>query len=172
MPHVTAADLVTGLRLPLAVAFPLVPSVEWRVAILAAAYLSDLLDGILARRLGSSWLGPLLDPVADKLFMVSAFGVVAWSGQLAWYELIGVLLRDIVATVAFVVTVLRQRPASIPARAGGKAVTGGQWATMVAFLFESPLIRPLAWLTAALALFAIWDYARAARRERRPLPVD
>ena len=65
---------------------------------------SDLLDGQLARRFGSSSLGAVLDPVADKLFMASAFGVVAFSGRLEPYEILGVLLRDVVATIAFVAT--------------------------------------------------------------------
>src|SRR5690348_18023113 len=40
------------------------------------------------------------------------------------------------------------RPVALPARAGGKAVTVGQILTLVAFVVESPLVRPLAWATA------------------------
>jgi len=107
--------------------------------------------------------------VADKLFMASAFGVVAFSGQLAWYEVVGVLLRDIVATVAFVVTAVTRRASAIPARLGGKAVTVGQLLTLVAFLLDSSLLHQLAWATAAVGLYAIWDYSRVAGREKRPL---
>ena len=113
--------MLSGARIPLAVAFPLAPD-RWRMVILATAAATDLLDGV-ARRFGSSALGSLLDPVADKLFMGAAFGVVAVSGRLAPYEVVGVLLRDIVATVAFAMTIYSHRPRAIPARAGGKAVT-------------------------------------------------
>ena len=167
--RVTVADAITALRLPLALAFPLVHGAGWRVAILLLAAASDLLDGVIARRIGSSRLGVFLDPVADKLFMASAFGVVLFSGELAWYEIVGVLLRDIVATAAFVNTALHGHPASIPARAGGKAVTVGQALTLLAFVAGSPLLRPLAWGTAAMALYAIWDYTQAAGKERQPL---
>ena len=78
----TAADLVSAVRVPLAIAFPLVSN-PWRLGVLAVAAATDLLDGPLARRFGSSSLGSLIDPVADKLFMASAFGVVAFSGQAA-----------------------------------------------------------------------------------------
>jgi len=43
-------------------------------------------------------------------------------------------------------------------------VTVLQLLTLVAFIAESPLVRPLAWATAAVGLYAIWDYGRAATR--------
>jgi cardiolipin synthase len=164
----TAADLVSAMRVPLAIAFPLVSN-SWRLVILAMAAASDLLDGPLARRFGSSSLGTLIDPVADKLFMLSAFGVVAFSGKLEIYEIVGVLLRDIVATVAFVATLLSHRPRAIPARAGGKAVTVAQVLTLLAFLLDSKLLQPMAWATAGIAVYAIWDYYRAAPDAERPV---
>jgi phosphatidylglycerophosphate synthase len=156
------ADLLSSLRIPLAVAFVLVRDTEWRLAILAGSAVTDLLDGPFARRFGSSPLGPVVDPIADKLFMACAFGVVAFSGKLELYEIIAVLLRDIVATVAFVTTLVSRRPRAIPARPGGKAVTVAQMMTLVAFLFDSPLLRPMAWATGAIAIYAIWDYYRVA----------
>jgi phosphatidylglycerophosphate synthase len=164
----TAADLVSAMRVPLAIAFPLVSN-SWRLVVLAMAAASDLLDGPLARRFGSSSLGTLIDPVADKLFMLSAFGVVAFSGKLEIYEIVGVLLRDIVATVAFVATLLSHRPRAIPARAGGKAVTVAQVLTLLAFLLDSKLLQPMAWATAGIAVYAIWDYYRAAADAERPV---
>ena len=168
-PRWSMADVLSALRIPLAVAFVLVPGRSSRVVILALAATTDLLDGWIARRLGPSRLGPFVDPVADKLFMVAAFGVVAVSGRLTWYEIAGLLLRDLVATVAFVVVSVRGRAASIPARAGGKAVTVAQVATLLAFLLDAELLRPLAWATAAVSLYAIWDYYRVAAAERRPV---
>jgi cardiolipin synthase len=156
------------MRVPLAIAFPLVSN-SWRLVILAMAAASDLLDGPLARRFGSSSLGTLIDPVADKLFMLSAFGVVAFSGKLEMYEIVGVLLRDIVATVAFVATLLSHRPRAIPARPGGKAVTVAQVLTLLAFLLDSKLLQPMAWATAGIAVYAIWDYYRAAPDAERPV---
>jgi cardiolipin synthase len=162
----TTADVLSAVRIPLAAVFPFVSN-DARLALLAAAAGTDLLDGKLARRFGSSSLGAVIDPVADKLFMASAFGVVAFSGRLEWYEILGVLLRDIVATVAFVATFVSRRPRAIPARAGGKAVTVAQVLTLAAFLADSPHLRPLAWATTAVALYAIWDYYRVAPRAER-----
>ena len=163
----TPADVLSSVRIPLAVAFVLVANADWRLVILIASAVTDLLDGPLARRFGSSALGSLVDPVADKLFMACAFGVVAFSGKLELYEILAVLLRDIVATVAFVTTLLSHRPRAIPARPGGKAVTVAQMMTLVAFLLDSPLLRPMAWATGAIAIYAIWDYYRVAPRAGR-----
>jgi CDP-diacylglycerol---glycerol-3-phosphate 3-phosphatidyltransferase len=164
----TVADLLSGLRIPFAIAFPFVGT-PTRLGLLAAAAATDLLDGPLARRYGSSRFGTLIDPVADKLFAASAFGVVAVSRRLELYEIAAVLLRDIIAAVAFAATIVSRRPRAIPARAGGKAVTVGQMLTLVAFLLESPLLRPMAWATAAMGLYAIWDYYRVAPEEERPV---
>jgi phosphatidylglycerophosphate synthase len=163
------ADLLSVLRIPLAAAFLLVSHNGWRLVIVGAAALTDLLDGPVARKLGSSRYGPVLDPIADKLFMAAAVGVVAFSGRLEIYEIVGVLLRDLVATVAFAGTLLSHQPRAIPARSSGKAVTVAQILTLVAFLINSPFLRPIAWATTLIAIFAIWDYYRVAPRAQRRL---
>lgn len=162
----TVADLLTTLRVPMAVAFVLVHGTWWRLGIVAMAAVTDLLDGQIARRYGGSRIGAVLDPVADKLFMACAFGVVAFSGKLEWYEIAGVLVRDIVATVAYIATAFFGRAVAVPARLGGKAVTVMQLLTLVAFLTDWNRLRPMAWATAAVGLYAIWDYQRAASRAR------
>jgi len=163
-PTLTRADVVTALRLPLAALFPFVQRPAWQLAIVGAAAATDFVDGILARRFGESRVGAVLDPIADKTFMVSAFVTVASRGLLEWYELVGVLLRDLLAALGFLGTWLLRRPVALPARAGGKAVTVAQLLTLVAFIAGSPLVRPLAWATAAIAVYATWDYGRAAAR--------
>jgi len=156
-------DVLTAIRLPLAIAFLLVDGVQARLAIVVVAAATDFVDGIWARRIGGSRVGVVLDPVCDKAFMLAAFAVVFRSGVLTPLELLGVLIRDIVALVAFLATWALRRPTTLPARAGGKAVTVGQLLTLIAFLAQSDLVRPLAWATAAISVYAIADYSRAAR---------
>ena len=168
-PWWSPADTLTLIRLPLAAAFVILSDGGVRLGILAVAAASDLGDGLVARRWGGSRLGTFLDPVVDKLFAACAFGVILFSGALAPLEILGVLARDIAAAIAFLATVLLRKPAAIPARLGGKAVTIGQFLTVVAFLAQSTLLRPLAWATAAMALYAIWDYQRVAPEAKRAL---
>ena len=167
-PALTVADIVTALRFPLAALFPLVRTPAWQLVIVAVAAATDMADGVLARRFGSSRAGAILDPIADKAFMVVAFVTIARRGLLEWYELIGVLLRDVVAILGFLATAVLRRPVAVPARAGGKAVTIAQLLTLVAAIAESPRVRELAWATAAIAVYAIWDYGRTATRRASP----
>ena len=168
LPWWAPADVLTAVRIPLAVAFVAIPDNGARLVILAAAGASDFGDGLVARKWGGSRLGAFLDPVADKLFMACAFAVVLVSGALNALEIVGVLARDFATALAFLATALFSRPSALPARLGGKVVTIGQLLTLLAFLLGSDLLRPVAWATAAVALYAIWDYARVAR-EKRPL---
>jgi len=157
-------DLLTALRVPLAAAFVLIRDPDARLAIVVAAAVSDVADGIWARRQGGSRIGVLLDPVCDKLFMGAAFFVVYEAHALSLAELGGVLLRDILAAVAFFATVLLGHPTNLPARAGGKAVTVCQVLALIAFVAGSDLLRPLVWATAAIAVYAVADYGRLAWR--------
>jgi cardiolipin synthase len=167
-PRFAVADALTALRLPLAAVFPFVRAPLWQLTIVAVAALSDVADGFLARRFGPSRAGAVLDPVADKIFMAVAFITIAQRGLLDWYELLGVLLRDILAVLGFIATWLLRRPVALPARAGGKAVTIMQLLTLVAAIANWSYTSHLAWATAAIAVYALWDYGRtAARRARR-----
>ncbi len=164
----TVANVLSLSRLPLAAVFAAVPDAGVRVAVLAAAAATDLLDGWTARRFGPSSLGAKVDPVTDKIFYLTAFAVLALSRALAPLEVLGVLLRDILTPVGYLASVVARRPFMTPARAGGKAVTVGQSMTLCAWLFGSSLLRPLAWATAAMALYALWDYGRLAVRRAEP----
>lgn len=153
-------------RIPLAVVFLLVDAAIVRLVVLGLVVVTDVGDGIWARRIGGSKAGAVLDPIADKLFMLAAFIVVFRTGLLNPWEVLGVLLRDITALISFIGVTILRRPKTLPARAGGKAVTVCQALTLLAFLAGSELLRPLAWATAAISLYAIWDYMTVARNKR------
>ena len=60
------------------------------------AALSDFLDGFVARRGGSeSSLGAFLDPLADKVLMISLFTFLTWKGFLPLLLTVAVCLRDV-----------------------------------------------------------------------------
>ena len=60
------------------------------------AVLSDLFDGLLARYLKceSSW-GKILDPIADKVLMISFFAACTIIGKIPWWLLFIMILRDV-----------------------------------------------------------------------------
>lgn len=67
------------------------------LALFAIAAFSDALDGFLAKRFGwDSELGKLLDPLADKLLLVTVFICLSIAGIAPWWLAALVLLRDLV----------------------------------------------------------------------------
>jgi cardiolipin synthase len=66
------------------------------LALFIVAALSDGLDGYLAKRFGwTSALGRFLDPLADKLLLVSVFVAGAWLELIPWWLSAAVVARDV-----------------------------------------------------------------------------
>ncbi|MEV6971497.1 CDP-alcohol phosphatidyltransferase family protein [Hamadaea sp. NPDC051192] len=79
----------------------------WAVAVLAIGGTTDWIDGYLARRLGQvSRLGELMDPVADRLYILATIVAFTVEGVVPWAFTIALLLREAVLSV--VVLILRR----------------------------------------------------------------
>ncbi|MBT3967726.1 MAG: CDP-alcohol phosphatidyltransferase family protein [Gammaproteobacteria bacterium] len=66
----------------------------------ALAGMSDGLDGFLAKRMGwQSRLGSILDPLADKMLLVSTTIMLAWVGLIPLWLVAVIVLRDLLIVV-------------------------------------------------------------------------
>lgn len=66
------------------------------LGLFVAAAVSDGLDGYLAKRFNwTSELGKFLDPLADKLLLVTVFVESAWLGLIPWWLTAAVVARDV-----------------------------------------------------------------------------
>lgn len=66
------------------------------LVLFAIAGFSDGLDGFLAKHFGwQSRLGSILDPLADKLLLVSSFLALTWMGFVPLWLLVTVMARDL-----------------------------------------------------------------------------
>ena len=66
------------------------------LALLVTAGVSDGLDGYLAKHFNwSSELGKFLDPIADKLLLITVFVESAWLGLVPWWLSAAVVARDV-----------------------------------------------------------------------------
>jgi phosphatidylglycerophosphate synthase len=162
-------DLLTVSRFPMAGAFLLVEGAPARLGLVAAASLSDWLDGWLARRRehGTTW-GALLDPIADKTFVLAAFLAFVLEGTLSPGQLFLVLLRDIFTAVGFVVAWLMPSldASRFKARLPGKIVTVLQLLVLFSLLLAPSLVWWLIALTAVVSAIAIADYTLELSRQR------
>jgi cardiolipin synthase (CMP-forming) len=69
---------------------------ERTLLLFAVAAFSDGLDGWLAKRFGwASRIGAWLDPLADKLLLVSVFLVLTWLGLVPRYLAVAAVGRDV-----------------------------------------------------------------------------
>ncbi len=93
------------------------------VVVLAVGGLTDFLDGWLARRLNQrSRLGQMLDPVADRLYILATLIGLSVRGFVPWWLLVVLVARDLV--LAGLVPVLKTRGfTSLPVHRVGKAAT-------------------------------------------------
>jgi len=167
-------NALSAARLALAAAFPFVPA-PWRLVLVVAAGLSDWLDGAIARRFDARTAsGQLLDGLADKLFVVSVLVTLGTAGLLAWWQVAGVLARDLaVAYVAAHMALRRdwdQFRRLVP-RLPGKTTTAVQFTLFVVMLLW-PDAAATGWIVTgviACSVIAAIDYLSVYVRGLREL---
>lgn len=70
---------------------------EVAVVVYAIGAWTDFFDGFIARRTGSvSELGKLLDPLADRVFIVALAIALVGGGTLPWWLAVAIIGRDVV----------------------------------------------------------------------------
>jgi CDP-diacylglycerol--glycerol-3-phosphate 3-phosphatidyltransferase/cardiolipin synthase len=165
-------NLVSLLRLPLAVAFPLVSSrPALAVGVLALAGATDVADGQLARRLGQvTFTGAIVDPLADKAFAVSVVATLVGRHALPLWAVPLLLARELCEAplLAWTVATGRHRAAclgEVTANVPGKVATVAQFVAVLAAIAWPAALRPLLVACAAsgaVAGAAYWRRALAA----------
>lgn len=157
-------------RLLLAFAFVVIDGTWERVTLIVAAATTDFLDGWLARRAKSaSVAGALIDPIADRVFVLAAVSSYLIEGRLTTGQFMIFLSRDIMTAVGFIVArfIPGLTAASFRARFLGKAVTVLQLATLFAVLIAPSSVQVLVILIGLLSAASIADYTAALERARR-----
>lgn len=123
----TVPNLLSALRLlgvPLFLWLVLGPKADgWALFVLMLSGVTDYLDGYLARKLGqTSKVGEILDPVADRLYILAVVIGLALRSIIPWWVAVSLPLRD--AFLWGLVPFLRTRGySSLPVHFLGKAAT-------------------------------------------------
>ena len=168
-------NVLTVLRLGLAVLLPLSPT-RWWMAIVAGAGASDWLDGYLARKLrAQSTVGGLLDGLADKAFVVTALVTFTLHGRLELWQLPLLVLRDVVVLCGVLHSAWnRDRDAfnRMDSRSLGKLATATLFLLFLEVLVwpgAGPWHTPFFALAAVVNALAAADYARHRWPRREPV---
>lgn len=158
-------NLLSAIRLPLAALFPMFDDVLGRAAVVLVAAASDWVDGRVARDTAQvTRAGELLDPVADKMFMLVALVTLVVEGSLPLTALPLLLVRDIGVALGALVVAVRRLDVRMRARTAGKIVTWMQFGAIGAILIWPASALWIAVPVAIAGAFALQDYVRAARR--------
>jgi cardiolipin synthase len=151
--NLTTANQLTILRMLLIPAFVILLIYGyrgWALVTFMVAGLTDLLDGLIARLAGEkTTLGAWLDPMADKLLLVTMFIVLTLPGigsanQLPLWFTILVISRDVAIVATVAVVNLAMGPRTFRPSIFGKIATATYILTGVVTLYFNYLGRKTA----------------------------
>ncbi len=173
-------NLLTLLRLLMVPLFPLVyfsgrpDAVPISLGIFLLAGITDVLDGQIARRFNLiSRLGTVLDPLADKLMLLTALASLAFEGTIPPVIFWILLLKEGFMIVVASIMYFRREKFVIPSNLFGKLAT-------VLFFVAVPLnmlfpgnpwtlaLMVVAFLLKLLALYHYIGYYRQNRKKQTP----
>jgi len=136
----TIPNLITVARLlcvPALVYAMILGELQLAFGLFLAAGISDAVDGFIARHFNQrSELGTYLDPIADKLLLVSVFVMLTWLAVLPLWFLILVASRDILIVAAVLLSSLMAQPVAVKPILVSKATTAFQIALALVVLGE------------------------------------
>lgn len=154
----TIPNLITILR------FLLVPAVvlamlqshwNWAFAGFVVAGISDGVDGFIARQFNQwSRLGAYLDPMADKVLLVSVFVVLGFIGELPLWLVVAVVSRDALIICAVLLSTVMGQPVEMKPLMVSKANTAFQIVLAAEVLAELAFATDLGPLRPALIILS------------------
>lgn len=173
-------NLLTILRLAAApVLILLLKDRHYDAALLVIllAGISDGLDGYIAKRLqAQSELGAVLDPLADKILLISSYVMLGLLDLIPFWLLVAVVFRDLLIVSGYLAVVLLYGSAKMQPSGISKVNTVLQIALVVAVLLREVAGWPAAWFAQALIVSVlvttlasgvhyvwVWGFGRESR---------
>ena len=175
----TVANQLTFLRILLIPAFVLLVTygyLGWALLVFLTAGVTDALDGLIARRTDQrTSLGAWLDPMADKLLLVTTFIVltlpaVELANHVPLWLTILIISRDVVIVGVVAIVNLAVGPRTFRPSMWGKLATATYIMTSVIFLYfnwrqqTSVMIDLVIWTALTVTLVSSADYMFSIRR--------
>jgi cardiolipin synthase len=182
-PVLTVANQLTMMRMalvPLFVLLALSGQFTWALVVFVVAGLTDALDGYIARHgHQSTTLGAMLDPIADKMLVGSAYAVMTWSSAVicpmpVWLT-VTLLFRDAMLVVGVLLVNLTSGVRVYPPSVLGKVstvlnVTTGAVALSLNAVGECPAMVQWLYLATLVVLIASTVQYVYLASERAPRP--
>jgi cardiolipin synthase len=170
--HSNIPNLITLARvMSVPVIFWLLVNGHSKIAffVFLAAGVSDAVDGYLAKRFGwQTELGAYLDPLADKLLIVSIYIALAVAKEIPSWLVIAVVSRDVLILLAVLLSWLMDQPVRIKPLAVSKVNTAAQLVLATTVLGDEGFALGLettrlvlVWITGTLTIVSLVAYVKA-----------
>ncbi len=157
------ANLLTGLRIVLALPTAIsILSGDFLIAFILTLIsgASDLLDGWLARLQGNGdGAGKLLDPLADKVFLLSTLVALVEVGKVSSLIVILLLIREL--SISFLRSFWASQGSILGASYLGKLKTAMMFSGVLLLLRDYGPGIYLLWLSVGLAYLSFYEYIRS-----------
>lgn len=166
----TLPTKISLLRIPLAFLFFILVWQEqlgWAFAVFLIAALSDFIDGYIAKKKGvESILGRIIDPAADRLFIISSFFVVYFGPikeTMSLWVLILVVLQDILLGLFGIITFISKGQTVFKVSVPGKIATLSQEIFIPVILLKNLMgfkfsLLPFEILVATTSIVSGWHH--------------
>ncbi len=175
----TTANQLTILRIvfvPVFIILLAYKEIGWALCTFVLAGITDVLDGIIARRLGQKTsIGAALDPIADKLLMTASMVLLSlpqmeFQNAIPWWLVIVIISRDVFIFLVSLIIVLMVGWRVFKPSPYGKASTVLQVLTVLAVLYSDwrsitvPELQILFYMTGLMTAFSGLHYLVTARQ--------
>ena len=179
MGNLTLANQITIFRIMLIPVFVLLlvyGFLGWSLVVFLVAGITDALDGLIARWTGQrTSLGAWLDPMADKLLLVTTFIVLTLPGvpltnHIPLWLTVLVISRDVVIVAVVSIVSLAAGPRTFKPSMLGKLATATFIVTSVVIMYfnyrreQSIIIDIVIWLSLTLTVLSSADYFMRLRK--------
>jgi len=164
LPNILSLSRIAAVPLLVALVLLGVAAADWAAALLfALAAMTDFFDGWIARRLDvSSDFGRLIDPIADKLLVITAIVLLVAVDRAPVVAALVIVLREVL--VSGVREFLAGASSGLPVTRLAKWKTAAQMTAIILLLTgASGLAGPgtvLFWIAAVLTCVTGYDYVR------------
>lgn len=145
----------------------------WAFGLFLLASVTDAIDGVVARlRKETTQLGRFLDPLADKLLLLSGYLGILFAQSFPLlpprWIIVTIVFRDLVIIAGLVVLYASTGQIEVRPNFLGKMTTGVQMITMLSILLLLPFSPWLWYTTAALTMTSGLVYIIREMRRTRP----
>jgi len=175
----TPANVITVVRLLLApVAFVLIYLEQsgWLLfGLWIAITASDLLDGYLARRQGTTRSGAFLDPLADKVLALGGLWAVVLAGRFWWLPVVLITVRE--ALISAFRSYWGRKGLAVPASNVAKFKAFLQFSSVSLVVWPwttgyTWMANTVLWLAVAVAWISAAQYVQAGSRATTTMAGD